>query len=79
MSDWSSARVRRPGWWCGGRSADVDLNVLRAGLERGFVSITEFNGQRRLRSVSANPMADPELVVGEVLRAAKRSGRTRSS
>jgi L-2,4-diaminobutyrate decarboxylase len=58
---------------------DVDLDALRAGLERGFVSITELDGQRRLRSVSANPMADPELVVAEVLRAAKRSGRTRSS
>ena len=58
---------------------DVDLDALRAGMERGFVSITELDGERRLRSVSANPMADPELVVAEVLRAATRLGRTRSS
>ena len=58
---------------------DVDLDALRAGMERAFVSITEFDGERRLRSVSANPMADPELVVSEVLRAATRWGRTRSS
>ena len=58
---------------------DVDLDALRAGMERAFVSITELDGERRLRSVSANPMADPELVVSEVLRAATRWGRTRSS
>ena len=50
--------------------SDVDLDALRARMERGFVSITELDGERRLRSVSANPMADPELVVAEVLRAA---------
>lgn len=49
---------------------DVDLDVLRGRMQRGFVSITELDGERRLRSVSANPMADPELVVAEVLRAA---------
>ena len=49
---------------------DVDLDALRDRMERGFVSITELDGERRLRSVSANPMADPELVVAEVLRAA---------
>jgi L-2,4-diaminobutyrate decarboxylase len=48
----------------------VDLDELRARMERGFVSITELDRERRLRSVSANPMADPELVVAEVLRAA---------
>jgi L-2,4-diaminobutyrate decarboxylase len=58
---------------------DVDLDALRAGMERGFVSITELDGARRLRSVSANPMADPELVVAEVLRAATRLRQTRSS
>ena len=58
---------------------DVDLDALRGRMRHAFVSLTELDGQRRLRSVSANPMADPELVVGEVLRAAKRSGRTRSS
>jgi hypothetical protein len=58
---------------------EIDLEMLRAGMERGFVSITELDGARRLRSVSANPMADPELVVAEVLRAATRLRRTRSS
>jgi L-2,4-diaminobutyrate decarboxylase len=47
--------------------ADVDLDALRARMERGFVSIAEHEGERRLRSVSANPIADPELVVAEVL------------
>ncbi len=49
---------------------DVDLDELRGRMARGFVSIAELDGERRLRSVSANPMADPELVVAEVLRAA---------
>ncbi len=49
---------------------DVDLDELRGRMARGFVSIAELDGARRLRSVSANPMADPELVVAEVLRAA---------
>ena len=62
-----------------GPLGDIDLDALRAGMERGFVSITELDGARRLRSVSANPMADPELVVAEVLRAATRLGGTRSS
>ena len=56
-----------------------DLDELRARMQRGFVSIDELAGERRLRSVSANPMADPELVVAEVLRAATRLARTRSS
>jgi L-2,4-diaminobutyrate decarboxylase len=56
----------------------ADLEAVRNRMERGFVSITELDGEHRLRSVSANPMADPELVVGEVLRAARRSGSTRS-
>jgi L-2,4-diaminobutyrate decarboxylase len=58
---------------------DVDLDALRDRMERGFVSIAELDGERRLRSVSANPMADPELVVAEVLRAATQLARTRSS
>ena len=58
---------------------DVDLDTLRDRMELGFVSIADLDGERRLRSVSANPMADPELVVAEVLRAATRSARTRSS
>ena len=58
---------------------DFDLDALRDGMERGFVSITVLDGERRLRSVSANPMADPELVVAEVLRAATRLEQTRSS
>jgi L-2,4-diaminobutyrate decarboxylase len=58
---------------------DVDLDALRDGMERGFVSITVLDGERRLRSVSANPMADPELVVAEVLRAATRLEQIRSS
>lgn len=48
----------------------ADLDALRARMEAGFVSATTVGGERWLRSVSANPMADPELVVAEVLRAA---------
>jgi hypothetical protein len=50
---------------------DVDLDALRGRMQHAFVSLTELDGERRLRSVSANPMADPELVVAEVLRAAR--------
>jgi L-2,4-diaminobutyrate decarboxylase len=47
-----------------------ELAELRERMERGFVSLTTAGGERWLRSVSANPMADPELVVADVLRAA---------
>ncbi len=49
-----------------------DLGELRERMEHGFVSLTTTGGERWLRSVSANPMAEPELVVTEVLRATRR-------
>ena len=61
----------------------TDLASLRDRLERAFVSLASVGGGSWLRSVSANPMADPELVVEEVLRAAGKAAtrpeRTRSS
>jgi L-2,4-diaminobutyrate decarboxylase len=48
---------------------DHDLDALRGRMRHACVSLTELDGERRLRSVSANPMADPDLVVAEVLRA----------
>nr|WP_052479238.1 pyridoxal-dependent decarboxylase [Kibdelosporangium sp. MJ126-NF4]CEL23097.1 Siderophore biosynthesis L-2,4-diaminobutyrate decarboxylase [Kibdelosporangium sp. MJ126-NF4]CTQ90234.1 Siderophore biosynthesis L-2,4-diaminobutyrate decarboxylase [Kibdelosporangium sp. MJ126-NF4] len=47
-----------------------DTRAVRANLRDAFVSLTELDGQTWLRSVAANPMADPELVVDRVLAAA---------
>lgn len=50
--------------------AAADLDELRGRMEEAFVSVTTVGGERWLRSVSANPMADPELVLAAVLDAA---------
>ncbi len=50
-----------------------DLGELREGMQRAFVSLTSVAGERWLRSVSANPMADPELVLAEVPGATRRA------
>jgi L-2,4-diaminobutyrate decarboxylase len=47
----------------------TDLPGLRERLQNAFVSLTTVAGGQWLRSVAANPMADPELVVEAVLRA----------
>jgi L-2,4-diaminobutyrate decarboxylase len=56
----------------------ADLPGLRRRLEGAFVSLATVAGDDWLRSVSANPMADPDLVVEAVLRATPRAP-TRSS
>lgn len=50
-----------------------DLGELRERMQRAFVSLTSVAGERWLRSVSANPMADPELVLAEVPDATRRA------
>ena len=50
-----------------------DLGELRERMQRAFVSLTSVAGERWLRSVSANPMADPELVLAEVPGATRRA------
>ena len=50
-----------------------DLGELRERMQRAFVSLTSVAGERWLRSVSANPMADPELVLAEVSGATRRA------
>jgi L-2,4-diaminobutyrate decarboxylase len=47
----------------------TDLPGLRERMRNAFVSLTTVAGGQWLRSVAANPMADPELVVEAVLRA----------
>ncbi len=51
-------------WRPRGRS----LERVRGELRRSFVSIAEVNGERWFRSVAANPLADPHLLVDETLR-----------
>ncbi len=53
------------------RPRDADPDAVRARLYRSFVSVTELDGQRWLRSVAANPSADPHLVVDDVLSASR--------
>jgi L-2,4-diaminobutyrate decarboxylase len=56
------------------RTTPTDELIERLGRNdrRVFVSTVELDGVRWLRSVAANPMADPELVVDAVLEAARR-------
>jgi len=51
------------------RTLDADPRAVRARLEGAFVSLAEVAGEPWLRSVSANPLADPRLVVERVLAA----------
>jgi len=51
------------------RPRDADARAVRARLRRTYVSLVEVAGETWLRSVAANPLADPRLVVDE-LRAA---------
>lgn len=55
------------------RVVDVDPLVTQRKLEQTWVSVTEVAGTRWLRSVVANPNADVDHVVAEVLSASKRS------
>lgn len=47
----------------------MDLAELRARLRTSFVSITEIAGERWFRSVAANPMAEPQRIIGDVVQA----------
>lgn len=52
------------------RHRRVDAGAIRATMTGAFVSTVELDGSTWLRSVAANPLADPELVVDRVLAAA---------
>lgn len=54
------------------RHRNHDSDAIRANLHNAFVSTVVIDGVTWLRSVAANPLADPELVVAEVLAAADR-------
>lgn len=51
------------------RPRDGEPVEVQARLARGFVSLTELDGESWFRSVAANPLADPRLVVDEVVAA----------
>ncbi len=55
------------------RSADAD--AITSHLDGAFVSTVTIDGRVWLRSVAANPMADPDLVVDRVLDGARRIRR----
>ncbi len=48
------------------RPRDADVRAIRARLRQSYVSLAEVAGETWLRSVAANPLADPRLVVDEV-------------
>jgi len=48
------------------RPRDADARAVRARLRRAYVSLAEVAGETWLRSVAANPLADPQLVVDEM-------------
>ncbi len=54
------------------RHVDHDADHLQSELDGGFVSTTTIEGEPWLRSVAANPLAKPDLVVDAVLAAARR-------
>jgi L-2,4-diaminobutyrate decarboxylase len=55
------------------RAVGVPAAEVQARLKGAFVSLTRVHGDTWLRSVAANPNADPDLVVGAVLEALSRS------
>ncbi len=55
------------------RHKTVDSRTIQSNLEGAFVSVTNINGEDWLRSVAANPLADPDRVVNAVLAAAGRA------
>lgn len=57
------------------RVVDVDPVVTQRALERAWVSVTEVDGTSWLRSVVANPNADVDHVIDEVLRASQNPDR----
>jgi L-2,4-diaminobutyrate decarboxylase len=55
------------------RHTRVGASAIQSHLQNAFVSVTTLDGEAWLRSVSANPFADPDLVADEVLEAAERA------
>ena len=55
------------------RAAGLPAAEVQARLEGAFVSLSTVHAETWLRSVAANPNADPDLVVGAVLGALSRS------
>ncbi|MDP9375447.1 MAG: pyridoxal-dependent decarboxylase [Chloroflexota bacterium] len=49
------------------RPRGADTRAIRARLRRSVVSLAEVDGQTWFRSVAANPLAEPERVVADVL------------
>ena len=54
------------------RPRGVDPAEVRAKLRGAYVSLARHRGETWLRSVAANPMADPARVVNAVLEATAR-------
>jgi L-2,4-diaminobutyrate decarboxylase len=52
------------------RHTDVKARLIQSRLQGAFVSVTSIGGRDWLRSVAANPLADPERVINAVLTAA---------
>ncbi len=59
------------------RHVDHDSTILQAELSGAFVSTITIDGKTWLRSVAANPMAEPPRVVAAALAAAERLQRSR--
>lgn len=53
------------------RHREVHPQTIRRNLEKATVSLVEVNGEPWLRSVAANPLADPMAVIDAVLEAAR--------
>lgn len=51
------------------RPRDADVAELQTRLKRAFVSLTQIDGNAWFRSVAANPFADPDVVVDDVIAA----------
>ena len=57
------------------RHRHVPAVTVSAGLRDALVSTVDVDGAQWLRSVAANPMADPDRVVAAVLDSARRAAR----
>ncbi len=49
------------------RARGHSLERIRGELRGSFASLADINGERWFRSVAANPLADPHLLVDETL------------
>ena len=56
------------------RLTHVDSRTIQSRLEDAFISVTNIDDEDWLRSVAANPLADPNRVDSAVLQAADRAG-----